>query len=49
MSKKPICKNVNDVIHLKTAEKYCEKIITFDSDFKKLQPLTNIKIEIIRA
>ncbi len=42
-----ICKNINDVIHLKTAEKYCQKIVTFDSDFKKLQPLANIKIEII--
>lgn len=45
--KNQICKNINDVIHLKTAEKYCEKIITFDSDFKKLQALTNIEIEII--
>jgi predicted nucleic acid-binding protein len=44
-----ICKNINDVIHLKTAEKYCEKIITFDGDFKKLQPLTEIEVEIIRG
>lgn len=41
------CKNINDIIHLKTAEKYCKKIITFDNDFKKLQPLTNIEVEIL--
>jgi len=46
--KNQICKHINDVMHLKTAEKYCTKLITFDSDFKKLQPLTNTKIEIIR-
>ncbi len=39
-------KNINDVIHLKFAEKYCEKIITFDSDFKVLEPFSAIKIEI---
>ncbi|MDP3333039.1 MAG: hypothetical protein Q8S55_13830 [Methylococcaceae bacterium] len=27
-------KNLNDVIPLKFAEQHCEKIITFDSDFK---------------
>ncbi|NWF65888.1 MAG: type II toxin-antitoxin system VapC family toxin [Campylobacterales bacterium] len=41
------CKNINDVIHLKTAEKYCSKIITFDSDFKNLQKFTNLEIEIL--
>jgi predicted nucleic acid-binding protein len=43
-----ICKNINDVIHLKNAEKQqCSKLITFDNDFKKLQPLTHIPIEIL--
>ncbi|MFW5890712.1 MAG: type II toxin-antitoxin system VapC family toxin [bacterium] len=41
------CKNINDFIHLKTAEKYCKRLITFDNDFKKLQTLTNIKVEIL--
>lgn len=41
------CKNINDAIHLKIAEKYCTKLITFDSDFKKLQDYTSIEIEIL--
>lgn len=45
--KNQTCKNINDIIHLKIAEKYCEKIVTFDSDFKKLQNLANIEIELI--
>ena len=42
------CKNINDVIHLKVAEEYCQKLVTFDIDFKKLQKYTNIKIEILK-
>ena len=42
------CKNMNDVIHLKVAEQYCQKLVTFDSDFKKLQKHTDINIEIIK-
>jgi len=42
------CKHINDVIHLKTAEQGCQKLVTFDSDFKKLQKHTNIEIEIIK-
>jgi predicted nucleic acid-binding protein len=42
-----LCKNINDVIHLKVAQKYCNKVITFDTDFKKLELLTNIEIEIL--
>ena len=41
------CKNINDAIHLKFAEKYCDKLITFDSDFKKFIPHTNLEIEIL--
>jgi len=41
------CKNINDVIHLKVAEEYCTKLVTFDSDFKKLQMYTEIEIEIL--
>ena len=40
-------KNINDVIHLKFAERYCEKLITFDKDFKRLSPFSKISIEII--
>jgi predicted nucleic acid-binding protein len=41
------CKNINDVIHMKIAEEYCTKLVTFDSDFKKLQKYTEIEIEIL--
>ena len=40
-------KNINDVIHLKFAERYCDKLITFDKDFKRLSPFSKIAIEII--
>ncbi|OQW92800.1 MAG: hypothetical protein BWK78_00505 [Thiotrichaceae bacterium IS1] len=39
-------KNINDVIHLKFAEKHCEKMVTFDNDFKALAPFSTIKFEI---
>jgi predicted nucleic acid-binding protein len=42
------CKNINDVIHLKLAERYCRKLITYDTDFKKFKNKTNIKIEILK-
>jgi len=42
------CKNINDVIHLKVAEEYCSKLVTFDSDFKKLEKYTDIEIEILK-
>lgn len=41
------CKNINDMIHVKVAEEYCEKLVTFDSDFKKLQKYTELEIEIL--
>ena len=41
------CKSINDVIHLKFAENYCNKLITFDSDFEKLRPYTSLEIEIL--
>ena len=41
-------RNINDAIHLKFAEKYCDKLITFDSDFKKFIPHTNLEIEILK-
>ena len=40
-------KNINDAIHLKYAEKYCSKIVTFDSDFKKFEDSTHLEIEIL--
>jgi predicted nucleic acid-binding protein len=39
--------NINDVIHLKFAEKYCSGLVTYDKDFSKLKPHTKIQIEII--
>ena len=41
------CKNINDVIHLKLAEQYCTKLITFDTDFKKFIKDATINIEIL--
>ena len=41
------CRNINDIVHLKIAEKYCKKLVTFDSDFKKLQEYTKIEIKIL--
>ncbi len=42
-------RNVNDAIHLKFAEKYCEKLLTFDSDFKKFKHHSNLDIEILKV
>ena len=41
------CRNINDFIHLEIANKYCDKIVTFDSDFKNLQGSYDIEIEIL--
>jgi predicted nucleic acid-binding protein len=41
-------KNINDGIHLKYAEKYCSKIITFDQHFKNFIGKTSIEIEILK-
>ncbi len=41
------CKNINDAIHLKIAEEYCTKLVTFDSDFKKFEKSTVVEIEIL--
>lgn len=44
---KNYCKNINDVTHLLLAEKSkCKKIVTYDKDFKKLETLGAIEIEI---
>ena len=42
------CKNINDTIHFVIAQKYCDKLVSFDSDFKKLQDKSNIEIEILK-
>ncbi len=41
------CKNINDVIHLKIAEEHCDRLVTFDSDFKKLKKHTKFDISIL--
>ena len=40
-------KNINDIIHLKFAEQYCSKLLTFDKDFKLLKQFSKIEIDII--
>jgi len=42
------CKNINDILHMKLATKYADKLITYDSDFKKLQKYTDIDISILK-
>jgi len=39
--------NINDAIHLKFAERFCAKIVTFDADFKKFKDSTNLRIELL--
>ena len=41
------CKNINDIIHIKFAEKYCDTFSTYDHDFKKIPPISNIEIKIL--
>ena len=41
-------KIINDAIHLKFAEKYCTKLITFDKDFNKFNPYTSLEIEVLQ-
>jgi len=41
------CKNINDVIHLKFAEKYCTKLLRFDKDFNNLKQYSSIDIQIL--
>jgi predicted nucleic acid-binding protein len=42
-------KLINDAIHLKFAEAYTSKLITFDKDFNKFKYLTSIVIEILET
>jgi predicted nucleic acid-binding protein len=42
-------KHINDAVHLKFAEKYAAKFITFDNDFNKFKSFTSIEIEILNA
>jgi len=42
------CKNINDVIHLLLAEKSkCKRLITFDSDFKRLEQYSDVLIDVL--
>lgn len=41
------CKNINDALHLRYAERHCEKIITFDRDFNRFKPHASIDIEVL--
>jgi len=38
-------KNINDIIHLRMAEKHAQEIVTFDEDFLKLKNLTTLNIK----
>ncbi len=41
-------RNINDIIHIIVAESYCDKLYTFDKDFKIFIGKTNIEIEILK-
>ena len=41
-------KNINDLMHLKYAEKYAKVIYTFDDNFKKLAKHSSIDIKILK-
>lgn len=41
------CKNINDIIHIKFAEKYCDAFSTYDHDFKRLEQIADIDIKIL--
>ncbi|MCK4762582.1 MAG: type II toxin-antitoxin system VapC family toxin [Candidatus Aminicenantes bacterium] len=40
-------RRINDAVHLKFAEKYAGRLITFDSDFKKFREYTELEIELL--
>jgi len=40
-------KSINDAVHLKFAERYCQKIVTFDSDFKVFKKHSTCHIDIL--
>jgi predicted nucleic acid-binding protein len=48
-AKLDFCRNINDVIHLMFAQQHCDKLVTFDADFQKLQPHTLLNIEILKC
>ena len=40
--------NINDCIHIKFAERHCDKLFTFDKDFEKFKLHTKLEIEILK-
>ena len=42
------CKNINDIMHILLAQKAkCSRLVTFDSDFSKLDGFDGVKIEVL--
>jgi len=42
------CKNINDVMHLLLAEKAkCSRLITFDGDFRRLDGVNAVRVEVL--
>ena len=42
------CKNINDVMHILLAQKAkCNRLITFDGDFRRLDGVNGVKVEIL--
>ena len=42
------CKNINDIMHILLAQKAkCSKLVTFDSDFSRLDGFDWVKVEVL--
>jgi len=39
---------INDTVHLFFAERYCNKLLTFDQDFKHFSSFSEINVEILK-
>jgi predicted nucleic acid-binding protein len=46
--KEKSCRNINDAIHLTIADKFCKELVTFDTDFKKFEKYSKIKINFLK-
>ncbi len=44
-----VYRSINDAIHLKFAEKYSKKLLTFDKDFKKFREHSAVAIEVLTS
>ena len=41
------CKHINDLLHLQIANRYADKLVTFDRDFGKLREYARVEVEVL--